>query len=194
MTVHRLCVALLLACALQLNGAHAAGGHETYKLKWPGQGETLSYHACGCADACWVAELHDKRSKSAKASLRCDCERLHFAAAGRYPVPDTTLGSCSAINDSSQKFELIPKKLQQLKATASASRASVAGMIDRADSCLHLAGEFGGDQSERDKEINQEMAALRCDDAVDALKLLQATLPRSSKQRDQVRALLKAYE
>ena len=195
MTVHRLCVALLLASALQLiNGAHAAGGHETYKLKWPGQGETLSYHACGCADACWVAELHDKRSKSAKARLRCDCERLHFAAAGRHPVPDTTLGSCSAINDSSQKFELIPEKLQQLKATASASRGSVAGMIDRADSCLHLAGEFGGDQSERDKEINQEMAALRCDDAVDSLKLLQATLPRSSKQRDQVRALLKVYE
>ena len=52
---------------------------------------------------------------------------------------------------------------------------------------------FGGDQSERDKEINQEMADLRCDDVVDSLKLLQVTLPRSSKLRDQVRALLKAY-
>lgn len=158
------------------------------------QGETLSYHACGCADACWVAELHDKRSKSAKASLRCDCERLNFAAAGRHLAPDTTLGSCGAINDSSEKFELIPKKLQRLKAMASASRASEARTIDRADSCLHLAGGGGGDQSERDKEVNQEMAKLRCDEALDSLKLLQATLPRSSKQRDQVRALLNAYE
>jgi hypothetical protein len=194
MTAHGLRVALLLACALALKGAHAAGGHETYQLKWPVQGETLRYHSCGCADACWVADLQDKRSKSAKASLRCDCERLHFSTAGRHPVQDTTLGSCAAINDSSQKFELIPKKLQQLRAAASQSKASAARTINQAESCLHLAGEFGGDQSARDKEINQEMANLRCDNALDSLKLLQATLPRSSEQRDQVRALLKAYE
>lgn len=66
--------------------------------------------------------------------------------------------------------------------------------INQAEACLHLAGEFGGDQSDRDKEINQEMADLRCDDVVDSLKLLQVTLPNSSKQRDDVRALLKAYE
>lgn len=194
MIKHALCVALLLACALPLEGAHAAGGHETYQLKWPVQREALSYHSCGCADACWVAELHDKQSKSAKARLMCDCEQLHFAVAGRHPVPDTTLGSCSPINGSNQKFELIPKKLQQLKMAATPSKASAAKTIDQAESCLHLAGEFGGDQSERDKEINHEMADLRCDDVVDSLKLLQVTLPRSSKLRDQVRALLKAYE
>jgi len=194
MTAHGLGGSLLLACALALNSARAAGGHETYQLKWLVQGETLSYHSCGCADACWVAHLQDKRSKSVKASLRCDCERLHFSTVGRHPVPDTMFGSCSAINDSSQKFDLIPKKLQQLKAAASPSQSSAAITINQAESCLHLAGEFGGDQSERDKEINQEMTKLRCDEARDSLKLLQATLPRSSKQRDQVRALLKAYE
>jgi hypothetical protein len=189
MTKHGLCVALLLACALPL-----AGGHETYKLEWPVRGETMSYHSCGCADACWVAELHDRQSKSAKARLMCDCELLHFSTAGRHPIPDTTVGSCSAINGSSQKFELIPKKFRQLKAAASPSRTSADRTIDQAESCLHLAGEFGGDQSDRDKEINQEMANLRCDDVVDSLKLLQVTLPNSSKQREQVRALLKAYE
>jgi hypothetical protein len=194
MTAHGLGGALLLACALALNGAHAAGGHETYQLKWPVQGESLSYHSCGCADACWVAHLQDKRSKSVKASLRCDCERLHFSSVGRHPVPDTMFGSCSAINDSGQKFDLIPKKLQHLRAAATESKARAARRINQAESCLHLAGEFGGDQSERDQEINQEMAKLRCDEALDSLKLLQATLPRSSKQRDQVRALLKAYE
>jgi hypothetical protein len=194
MIAHGLRVVMLLACALALEVAHAAGGHETYQLKWPAQGEALNYHSCGCADACWVAELHDKRSKSTKASLRCDCERLHFSSVGRHPVPDTMFGSCSAINDSSQKFDLIPKKLQQLRAAASQSKARAARTIYLAESCLHLAGEFGGDQSERDKEINQEMAKLRCDEALDSLKMLQATLPRSSKQRDKVRELLKAYE
>jgi hypothetical protein len=154
----------------------------------------LSYHSCGCADACWVAELHDKQSKSAKARLMCDCELLHFSAVGRHTIPDTTLGSCRAINDSSQKFELIPKKFKQLKAAASPSSSNAIKVINQAEACLHLAGEFGGDQSDRDKEINQEMADLRCDDVVDSLKLLQVTLPNSSKQRDDVRALLKAYE
>lgn len=194
MITHGTKVALPLACALALNVAHAAGGYETYRLKWPVKSESLSYHSCGCADACWVAEVHDKQSKSMKASFKCDCERLHFSTAGRHPVPDITLGSCSAINDSSQKFELITEKLLQLKTVASPSKSGVARTIDRAESCLHMAGEFGGDQSDRDKEINQEMADPRCDDAVDSLKLLRATLPRSSKQRDQVRELLKAYE
>ena len=34
--------------------------------------------------------------------------------------------------------------------------------IERAESCLHLSGEFGGDRSDRDKELTQEMTRLKC--------------------------------
>jgi len=40
-------------------------------------------------------------------------------------------------------------------------------LADRLASCVHFAGEFNGDRSERDKEVAAAMADLRCD-AIDA--------------------------
>ena len=38
----------------------------------------------------------------------------------------------------------------------------VAAFIDRRTSCNHFAGEFNGDRSARDREVNQAMRELRC--------------------------------
>ncbi|MEO6365454.1 MAG: hypothetical protein ABIO38_05290, partial [Luteimonas sp.] len=41
----------------------------------------------------------------------------------------------------------------------------VSTLTDRLASCVHFAGEFNGDRSERDKEVAAAMADLRCDTA-----------------------------
>jgi hypothetical protein len=66
--------------------------------------------------------------------------------------------------------------------------------IERGESCLHLSGEFGGDGSERDKELTQEMTRLKCGTVVKSLKRLKSTLPRDSRQLTEVNELLKAFE
>ena len=53
-------------------------------------------------------------------------------------------------------------------------------IIESAETCAHLAGEFGGDQSERDKEIIEEQYSLKCDQALGNLKALKARLPKDS--------------
>lgn len=39
----------------------------------------------------------------------------------------------------------------------------VARLASRIEGCLHFAGEFNGDRSERDREVTRAMEALRCD-------------------------------
>lgn len=41
--------------------------------------------------------------------------------------------------------------------------SSVQALVARAEQCKHFAGEFNGDQSERDKAINNQMQTLGCD-------------------------------
>ena len=53
-------------------------------------------------------------------------------------------------------------------------------IIESAETCAHLAGEFGGDQSERDKEVTEEQDSLKCDQALGNLKALKARLPKDS--------------
>jgi hypothetical protein len=36
-------------------------------------------------------------------------------------------------------------------------------MVERFEACVHFAGEFSGDGSERDREVNATMKNLRCD-------------------------------
>jgi hypothetical protein len=45
--------------------------------------------------------------------------------------------------------------------------ADAAALVERIDACHHFAGEFNGDRSERDREVNATMTELRCD-AVEA--------------------------
>ncbi len=37
-------------------------------------------------------------------------------------------------------------------------------LIERVEACNHFAGEFNGDNSDRDKEVNAEMDKLKCGD------------------------------
>lgn len=37
-------------------------------------------------------------------------------------------------------------------------------LIERIEGCNHFAGEFNGDNSDRDKEVNAEMDKLKCGD------------------------------
>lgn len=39
----------------------------------------------------------------------------------------------------------------------------VAALVERMDQCAHFAGEFGGDGSERDRQVAAAIARLRCD-------------------------------
>ncbi|WEN16675.1 hypothetical protein PY254_08405 [Rhodanobacter sp. AS-Z3] len=51
--------------------------------------------------------------------------------------------------------------------------ASVAQFIERSENCLHFAGEFGGDGSARDAEVNREMDKLRCNSLAADLQSLR---------------------
>ena len=99
-----------LVCA---SAAWSAGGTVATALPWRHPGETLVYRSCGCADACWVAEVRDRRTSAVKARLRCDCEVLHFErlAVAASPV---TLGSCEALNGSERKADAIGEALDGL--------------------------------------------------------------------------------
>ncbi|GKT22667.1 hypothetical protein [Acidovorax sp. SUPP3334] len=103
----------LVACFVSTAAiTHAAGGG-AYRLDWPHPGEVLSYRSCGCADACWVAEVRHQRTKALNARLRCDCETLHFAQSAN-PSKETVLGSCEAIRRDGSKPQAIRQTLEQL--------------------------------------------------------------------------------
>ena len=73
-----------------------------------------------------------------------------------------------------------PKTEAKLAASNVAQGASDENIIESAEACAHLAGEFGGDQSERDKEVVAEQDSLKCDQAIGNLKTLKARLPKDS--------------
>ncbi len=67
-------------------------------------------------------------------------------------------------------------------------------VLDSAETCIHLAGEFGGDQSERDKEVTEEQDSLKCDQALGNLKALKARLPKDSPLLTRVNEALSDLE
>ena len=81
------------------------------KMPWNRKNEVLMYHSCGCADACWVAEVRNKRTGSVKIRLRSNCEKI-FQRVGAQteqefkgnPEPFFT----------AQKFDVIPKTMHEL--------------------------------------------------------------------------------
>jgi len=87
--------------------------HPLYTLNWPVRGEALHYRSCGCADACWQAEVRVKRTRTLRARLSCDGELLHYDQPLASPKR-RTIGSCAPINDSEHKVELIEDQLKQL--------------------------------------------------------------------------------
>ncbi len=102
-----------LACCLAAGMAAHAGGTGAYALDWPHAGEALTYRSCGCADACWVAEVRHRRTKALKARLRCDCETLHYQQASAGPR-ESVVGACEPINGSGRKPEAVRERLELL--------------------------------------------------------------------------------
>lgn len=97
---------------LCLAGGPLFGGMGEIRLPWRYPGERLYYRSCGCADACWVAEVRDRRTSRVKARLRCDCEKLLFSlgdGAEDGPFADT----CDSIQ-TSDKFKLIPDMMRKI--------------------------------------------------------------------------------
>ncbi len=98
----------LLGLGLLAPASQAAGGTPESMLPWPKKNEVLAYHSCGCADACWVAEVRQRSSKAVRARLHCDCEKLSYWSAAS--ADEEVIGAtCAAINDQPDKFELIPR-------------------------------------------------------------------------------------
>lgn len=61
--------------------------------------------------------------------------------------------------------------------------------LERHESCVHFAGEFNGDGSARDREVNAAMTELRCDEVEQdaaALRRTYARHPRALKALDAV--------
>lgn len=64
--------------------------------------------------------------------------------------------------------------------------ADVTAFVERAEMCEHFAGEFNGDQSEHDREVNATMTKLRCD----ALDADRAGLRKKYRSSESVRDAL----
>lgn len=77
-------------------------------------------------------------------------------------------------------------------AAAAADPASVDAVLERGDMCLHLSGEFNGDQSERDRELNAQMMSLHCERITTDLNALKSR-PMTPVQAARLRELLDAF-
>jgi len=111
-------LSIILTCAVGV--CRAAGGTGEYELPWSSRDEVLMYHACGCADACWVAEVRARDGNTVHARLSCDCEALSYAA-GAKAAAQPLHESCAAINESDRKPALIKQKLEALRAHSAAT-------------------------------------------------------------------------
>jgi hypothetical protein len=103
---------LVASLCLYASVAYAGGGTGVYDLEWKNPSEVLEYHSCGCADACWIAEVKDRKTKKLKARLRCDCERLYYRP-GRDASERLHAKSC-AVFDVPNKPEMIQKTMSKL--------------------------------------------------------------------------------
>lgn len=104
----------LIISLLVLGGAFSAAYAESGKfqtLDWDNSKEKLIYHSCGCADACWVADLRDKASNTSKIRLSCDCEKLHLKIGKAETVYQE---NCRAF-ENMDKFQHIVDTIQAIK-------------------------------------------------------------------------------
>ena len=83
-----------------------------YRLPWHYKGERLYYRSCGAADACWVAEVRETKTKQVKARLRCDSTKMFYSVGNTLKeLPFSE--SCDTAN-TDEKFKIIPKLLQKI--------------------------------------------------------------------------------
>lgn len=107
------CAGLLLALSGAPAQAQTPLRPAAQTLDWERSDEVLTYRTCGCADACWVAEVTDRRTHILKARLRCDCETLLAYRPLAEPAR-TVEGRCEAVNASGDKFGALRARLQGL--------------------------------------------------------------------------------
>lgn len=110
----------LLALSSVVFEARASGGTGEYDLDWSRRGERLAYHSCGCADACWVAEVRNRQSRAVRGRLRCDCEKLYFWQPG-HGGERVVAESCDETNNP-DKPNAIRKHLEHLLRNSSKAR------------------------------------------------------------------------
>ncbi|WP_137925495.1 hypothetical protein [Cupriavidus sp. 2SB] len=102
---------LLLALTVVAHEAAASSGNRVALLEWEPRTEVLEYRSCGAADACWIAEVRNKRTKRLVAKLRCDSEQL-FAKVGKRP--ETLVAPDCRKFETESKFTEIPSALRVL--------------------------------------------------------------------------------
>lgn len=106
-------IASVILMALLGGYANSSSNPQAYTLPWKGKGEQLTYRSCGCADACWIAELRERKTKRLKASLRCDCSSLLVTYPAKSVERELTK-SCSRINDSADKASAISAEMMNV--------------------------------------------------------------------------------
>ena len=52
-------------------------------------------------------------------------------------------------------------------------------VADRLDACTHFSGEFNGDGSERDREVNTTMTGLKCDTVEEDVSAIRNRYPNN---------------
>lgn len=90
--------------------AYAESGKKT-TLDWPNPKEKLVYYSCGCADACWVADLQNKSTGVSKIELSCGCETMHLKIKG---VETPYLGQCATF-EKEDKFDRIVAEIVKIQ-------------------------------------------------------------------------------
>lgn len=114
----KLSAAFVLLLLAEIGNANAQS-HHPYKLNWDVPGEELIYRSCGCADACWVAEVRSVRKKTVKATLRCSCDKLYFSKGKG--LERVVSGDCDEFNQVG-KMDLISKRTKELRSLASRNK------------------------------------------------------------------------
>ena len=91
--------------------APASSGNPIQHLAWQPKTEVLEYHACGAADACWVAELKNRKTKKRIAVLHCDGEKLLSGVGKR--AETVAAPDCHGF-EGEDKFQQIPAALRTM--------------------------------------------------------------------------------
>ena len=89
----------------------AASGNPLMQLAWKPKTEFLEYHSCGAADACWVAQIKNKKTKKRIALLRCDGEKFFSILEKHSEI--IAADDCRRF-ENGNKFQEIPKTLRTL--------------------------------------------------------------------------------
>ena len=76
---------------------------------------------------------------------------------------------------------------QTLDRAHSAVPSAVQNFLKRAELCEHFGGEFNGDRSERDREVNRELERYKCDQIPSELRTLKAKYKNNAVVAEQLK-------